>query len=411
MTLAKGVQVTPVWPNFSPGQFPNLTNLNVVDQNSGRPARQTQWSIGVQREIFKDLLVEAAYVGNVGAWWPSTNLVSYNLLTPQLLAADGLNVTNAADRTLLSSQIGSSLAASRGFNKLPYPGFPLTGTVAQALRPFPQYGTLAAVWAPLGKTWYDSLQAKVTKRISHGLSLTGVFTWQKSLQLGTEAGAQNDVFNRSQNKYLSSFDQPFVLGIHANYTVPGLPKLGGNAMLSKAASWVTRDWTLGTVLQYASGIPILAPASTNALASVLFASTFANRVPGVPLFTQDLNCHCFDPNTNFVLNPAAWTQPAAGTYGTAAAYYGDYRYQRRPTENISLARRFVLIRERLNLTVRGEFTNMFNRTEVANPTSTNSAATQVRNAAGQTVSGFGYINPATPFGLSRQGMIIARFQF
>src|SRR5207245_1977657 len=32
MTLAKGVQVTPVWPDFSPGQFPNLTNLNVVDQ-------------------------------------------------------------------------------------------------------------------------------------------------------------------------------------------------------------------------------------------------------------------------------------------------------------------------------------------------------------------------------------------
>src|SRR5882724_7391256 len=95
-------------PNFSPGQFPTLTNLNVVDQNAGRPAKQVQWSIGLQREIFKDLLIEAAYVGNVGAWWPSTTLVSYNALTPQLLSARGLNVTNAADRTLLSSQIGSS---------------------------------------------------------------------------------------------------------------------------------------------------------------------------------------------------------------------------------------------------------------------------------------------------------------
>ena len=158
-------------------------------------------------------------------------------------------------------------------------------------------------------------------------------------------------------------------------------------------------------------MPILVPASTNGLATVLFRGTFANRVPDVPLFTQDLNCHCFDPSTTFVLNPAAWTQPAPGTFGTAAAYYGDYRYQRRPTENMSLARKFDLVKEKLNLTIRVQFTNIFNRTEPANPVSTNSAATQVRNPQGQTVSGFGYINPATPFSLSRQGLLVARFQF
>ena len=40
--------------------------------------------------------------------------------------------------------------------------------------------------------------------------------------------------------------------------------------------------------------------------------TVMNRVPGEPLFTQDLNCHCFDPNTSFVLNPKAWVNPPAG---------------------------------------------------------------------------------------------------
>src|SRR5207302_10939662 len=144
------------------------------------------------------------------------------------------------------------------------------------------------------------------------------------------------------------------------------------------------------VLPYASGLPLLDPTATHGLATVLFRATFANRVPGVPLFTQDLNCHCFDPSTTFVLNPAAWTQPAPGTFGTAAAYYSDYRYQRRPTENMSLARKFELVKEKLNLTIRVQFTNIFNRTEPANPVSTNSAATQVRNAQGQTVSGFGY---------------------
>ena len=411
MTLSNGVQVTPVWPNFSPGQFPNLTNLNLVDPNAGRPARQMQWSFGLQREIFQNLVMEAAYVGNVGVWWPSTNLVSYNVPTPQMLSADGLNVNDAADRTLLTSQIGSTLAASRGFNKLPYPGFPLTETVAQSLLPFPQYGTISPLWAPLGKTWYDSLQTKVTKRLSHGLSLTALFTWSRSLQTGTESGAINNVFNRPVDKYLSGYDQPFVFATQTSYTIPALPKSGGNKWF-QAGAWITRDWTVGAVLQYASGLPILSPAATNALSSVLFQGTFADRVPGVPLYTVNLNCHCYDPTTTFVLNPAAWTQPPPGTFGTAAAYYGDYRYQRRPQENINLARKFNLMKEgKLTLTIRGEFTNVFNRSEPANPTSTNAAATQVRNAAGQTVSGFGYINPATPFSLSRQGMIVARFQF
>ena len=60
------------WPNFDPnyypvfGRSPEAGPPNVFDQNSARPARQLQWSIGLQREIFRDLVVEASYVGNVG---------------------------------------------------------------------------------------------------------------------------------------------------------------------------------------------------------------------------------------------------------------------------------------------------------------------------------------------------------
>jgi hypothetical protein len=135
-----------------------------------------------------------------------------------------------------------------------------------------------------------------------------------------------------------------------------------------------------------------------------------NRVPGQPLFLKDLNCHCFDPNTTFVLNPAAWVNPPAGQFGTAAGYYSDYRYQRRPSESMSLGRNFR-IKERANLQIRADFTNIFNRTEANNPTSTNALATQTRNAAGQTTAGFGYINTGTTFSAPRQGTLIARFTF
>ena len=147
------------------------------------------------------------------------------------------------------------------------------------------------------------------------------------------------------------------------------------------------------------------------LGAYTFQTSFANRVPGVPLFTEDLNCHCFDPNTTFVLNPAAWVNPPAGQYGTSAGYYSDYRYPRRPIENVSIGRNFPIREGRMNLQIRAEFTNIFNRTELNDPTSTNAFATQTRNAAGQATAGFGYINTATVFSAPRQGQLVARFQF
>ena len=66
----------------------------------------------------------------------------------------------------------------------------------------------------------------------------------------------------------------------------------------------------------------------------------------------------------------------------------------------------------MNLQIRADFTNVFNRTEPVNPVSNNAAAsTQVRNAAGQTAGGFGYINTASVFAQPRQGTLVARFTF
>jgi hypothetical protein len=418
--MRNGVPYHITFPNFYAGQylFPGALGSapQEQDRHAGRPARTLQWSAGIQREIQPNLLVEATYVGNRGVWWNAGGLVCPNCVTPQMLANYGLNANNAADRTLLSSPINSPLAVASGLG-LPYPGFPTSATVAQALRPFPQYGNISNWhWVPDGDTWYESLQMKATKRLSHGVEFGSAFTWSKQLDLGVEDDfgrgdgvILNNVFNRDVNRDLSVFDQPFQFVFFGSYTLPKV--LNGHRFAGeKAVSWLVRDWEIGTLLRYASGLPIPAPTSTNGLATYFFQSTFFNRVPGVPLFTHNLNCGCFDPTRTFVLNPAAWTNPAPGQWGTAAAYYSDFRYQRRPVENISFARNFP-IKERFNLQLRAEFTNMFNRTEVTNPTATNPLATQTVNAAGQTTAGFGYINTATVFTNPRQGQLVARFRF
>ncbi len=250
MTLRNGIPFSPTpWPNFNQGQFPypnSLISPKVdIDQNAGRPARQMQWSIGLQQAIGKNLAVEAAYVANRGAWWNAPGLVDANALTPQILSAVGLNINNTADQQLLASPLNSSLAATRGFNKLPYAGFPATSTVAQSLRPFPQFSSVQELWALLGKTWYDSLQAKVTKRLSRGLSATSVFTWSRSLTMGQNIDPSNlglgnatinDVFNRGNNKYLSQFDQPLQLNTSLSYIVPKPRSSSATAMAGKPLS-------------------------------------------------------------------------------------------------------------------------------------------------------------------------------
>ena len=60
--------------------------------------------------------------------------------------------------------------------------------LVQALRGAPQWGAMnPQLGPPMGKTWYDSLQTKVTKRYSHGLDIQYAFTWQKELANGANS--------------------------------------------------------------------------------------------------------------------------------------------------------------------------------------------------------------------------------
>jgi hypothetical protein len=393
-------------------------SLNYFDQQAGRPARTVQRSFLIQRELRRDLVIEVGYVGNRGAWFQSTSAINDNALQPSDLAKLGLDIHNPADRTLLTSQIGSTVAAQRGFGNLPYPLFPKTGTVDQALQPYPEYTSILHLWGPLGSTKYDSMQVNLTKRYSHGLDLNANFTWSKQFVNGVESegvfgsAPVNDVFNRNQNWFLSSNNQPFLLVVSANYTTP---KLRGDGMAMKVLSQMTRDWTTATVLRYGSGTPITSPTSNNSQLPQLLGSgrnTFYNRVPGQPLYAQDINCKCFDPSQTLALNPGAWSDAGAGNWGTAAARYSDYSSARRPTENISLGRIFRLTESgRAQLQIRAEFTNMFNRWTWPNPTGTPGTPV-TRNSLGQITGGYGFINLVGGAGATpRAGQLVARFSF
>jgi hypothetical protein len=266
--------------------------------------------------------------------------------------------------------------------------------------------------------------------------------WSKAQSFGTEIGEPNpgttggalgnDIFNQPTNKYISIYDQPLVFNLSASYMTP---KIGGNKILA----WLAKDWTYNAALQYASGFPLQTPLANSNLNSYLFqGQSFANRVSGQPLYSTnwvdndgkthtdplDVNCHCYDPNKTFTLNPSAWVDPAKGSFGASAAYYGDYRAQRRPRENMNLGRTFK-VKEKMEFNLRVEFTNVFNRAYWGDPTGTaltNATLAQTTFPSGatkgNTSAGFGRVltTGATVFGNAanvspRQGVIVGRFSF
>jgi hypothetical protein len=168
---------------------------------------------------------------------------------------------------------------------------------------------------------------------------------------------------------------------------------------------------MGGIFRYSSGFPIRVPGANNNLGSLLFRSTFANRVPGEPLYTKDLNARdSIDPFKDLVLNPKAWSDPAPGEWGTSAVYYGDYRTARRPDEQFSFGKLFR-IKERMNFSIRAEFFNVFNRTYMNDPSSGNFQEAVRYDSAGNVISGFGRINPGSVYSPPRSGQLVARFQF
>jgi hypothetical protein len=425
-----GALPQPVWPNFNPAQTPlpgqtaGFNGFTSLDRNASRPPRQNQWSIGIQRELSRNLVIEASYVANRGVWW--TNLAPLgrlNQVSPEAYAAYGLHpYTNAADNLLLSQQISTAPVISRVGVLTPYAGFPTTSTLINALRPYPQFSTINVTNSPTGKTWYDSLQVRANKRFSHGLQATATFTWSKAM-----VGTREDIFNpASSTKSIQNTDQPFLFNTGINYTTPGPEFLN-----FRIAKWLVKDWQLGAILQYSSGLPLTPPTATttnNIGNSQMF------RVPGQPLYLKDLNCGCINPYFDQVLNPNAWVNPVNGTFGPgpvgsvtlAGLLYTDFRQARRPQENLNFGRNFR-IKEKLNLQIRAEFVNIFNRTQIGNPSTTNPLAAPTRNGSGYYTGGFGVINDVVATGATpsftqnavvgqlyqqpRQGTLIARFTF
>jgi Carboxypeptidase regulatory-like domain len=191
----------------------SITALS-VDRNY-RTAYAGQWSLGVQQSISNSLLLEITYAGSKG-----TKLVA------------SLNANDA----------------------------PPSATPSQKLRAYPEYSTITYVQSR-GNSEYNSLQAKVQKRYTNGVSFLVAYTYSKSLDNApgqgstsdSSSGTPQDSNNLNAEHGLSDFDvrQRFVFSPVAQLPFGRDRKFLRDGFLS----YVVGGWQLSGILTAQSGRP------------------------------------------------------------------------------------------------------------------------------------------------------------
>jgi hypothetical protein len=356
--LDQGFPLNPVAPPIFDPSLNNNGSVTMINGDANRMALSQSWTFAVQRELPFGVSLDAAYVGtkSSGTW---TGLSVPNQVHPRYLA---LGQT-------LNASINSAAAAAAGVLP-PYPGF--TGSVAQALRAFPQYANVDDVYQPTGYNFYNSMQMRVQKRHSSGLSFLVSYTLAKNIgfpggdifgDTGGGGGARGvDTFNRKLEKSIVPSDQTHVLVTSWSYDLPfGRGKRFG-AGVGRGMNLLVGGWALNAIHTYRSGTTI---AVSGGPALPLFGGN--NRPNWVSADVRSsVSMGSFDPARDRYLNLSAFSQPPLFTIGNAPPRMPHVRTPAFLNEDISLFKNLQFT-ERVMLQIRGESYNLINRVVFSGP--------------------------------------------
>jgi carboxypeptidase family protein/TonB-dependent receptor-like protein len=244
-----------------------------------------QWNLTVQKELRGNILVESAYMANVG----------------HKLSGGNANI-----------------------NMIPLVNGRGPATQDQKLRLYPQFGNVSSISPSWGNSTYHSLNLKVEKRFSHGLNLLGNYTWAKFLddvEGSSELGGGNGngyqhIQLRRLDKAMSGADIRHRLACSSLYELPvgkGRRWQPGNAVLNG----VIGGWSLGGILEARTGPPYGATESTNRM-NTFSESQRPNllRNPSLP------GGRSRDEMIRQFFDTSAFLAPGDGTAGNAARTVG-----------------------------------------------------------------------------------------
>lgn len=351
--------------------LPNNVTLYVPKD---KPTTSIQnWQLSVQRELFANMVLDVAYVGNRVR--DSVLLADLNQARP---------VTFAEYTAFLSNP---------SLNPLPS---------LASRRPIAGFGSISAV-LPEGFSTYNALQIKLERRFSRGLYLLNSFTWSKALDNGSQVleepngntGTPQDIHNFKADKGIGAYDQPVNNTTSFVYELPiGRGRTIGAGM-SSVLNAIVGGWTLNGINTMTSGQPINLRVPTSPVTNNL--PTFLGGVALRPNVSCDPVNHAERPDPT-----RGYFVPACVSAGLPYAPFGSAgrniaRSNSYFNVDFALQKGFKLpITDATRLEIRGEFFNLFNKT---NFQAANSDITS---------GGFGTITSAFP---ARQIQVAVKFSF
>jgi hypothetical protein len=330
-------------------------NIFAMDR-SRRTPYSVQWNFGIQRTLPKNFLAEAAYSGSHGVrlFGP----LNYDQLPNQYLSL-GNN---------LLTQVPNPFYGIITTGSLSTPTIPF----GQLLRPYPQFTSVMAPNNSYGNSIYHSLQAKLERRFSGGLSFLLSYTFSKliddavpstaNLYFAGEtfsAGNIQDYYNRRNERSLASYDTPQYFAVNANWELP----FGKGKPLANHSGWVNGlagGWQLNGIVKLVSGAPLGLTTANNTLRN--YGSTQRpNLVAGQDPTGPGAIAQYF--------NVAAFAVPAPYTFGNAGRLLPYLRGPGAANLDLSVMKN-IPVYERAHLQFRFEMFNVMNHPQFDFPNTT-----------------------------------------
>ncbi len=331
--------------------------------------RTHRWSIGLQRELPGQFVIEATYVGARGEQLPVVRQL--NGVPTQYLSTSP--VRDDATNNRLTQQVPNPFAGL-------LPGTSLNGANvarSQLLRPYPQFTSIQATETN-GRSDFNALQARVERRMANGFTIQMAYSWSKTM---LETGYLNDADTQLE-RVISPFDRAHT------FVSSGLVELPFGRQRRFGANWsgVTNAllgaWQVGYIFKAQSGAPL-------GFGNFLFADGM-----GIDDIMAD------NPTVDQWFNPAAFNRVSAqqlvSNVRTQPSRFEEIRGPGYAVLDLSLLKNVNFAGGR-QLQFRVEAYNALNRANLQNPN------TSVTNTA------LGSITAQN--GLPRQIQLAAKFAF
>jgi Carboxypeptidase regulatory-like domain len=325
---------------------PRVTGGTLTFANpDSQPPRYQNWNLSVQRSLTPSLSLTVAYTGSNGKYLAGAGRgIWSNQIHPRYLALGNL---------LQATANATNIAAARAIIpdiSLPFPNF--QGTIAQMLRPFPQYAGVADPYGNVGQSNYNALQVVVQKRLSAGLTFNVNYNFSRAI--GNVNGGRSAYF-WEQEKSLSSTDQPHIFNAFLSYDLPFNSQ-------NPAVRGIVKGWRISGITRYATGTPIgiTGAACTLPQAGTCFAGYNPNFSGQARINGDWGEGDLLGPNPPSFIDRNAFVSPAAFTNGDAPPTHAHgIRAPHLFNQDVSISRVFR-IRENLRFEFGADAFNVFN---------------------------------------------------